>query len=270
MGAIAYMSHGFRRYGEFPVRLQRRRHWEIQCVLKGSARPDPLENGKPKFSAPVLYIFEPMHEHGWTAPACDLSEILVVHLAKGTRAVREIQVDGTATFPLTEIDLLRIKTLFEWMHPHWVDSSEAGGVVLESGGALLADLVRQKLLAPSSPDLDGTPSKNASLRRIENARRYYRENILRNPRVAEVARALGVSSSQLRRIFVNSGQPTPAIVFRSIQMDYARRLLAAAGRSVSEISDDLGFDSPSAFSRSFKNHFGKSPLQFLGGDRSSK
>ena len=45
------------------------------------------------------------------------------------------------------------------------------------------------------------------------------------------------------------------------KMAYAKELLSSTSLSISQITDTLGFESISHFSRLFKNYYGTSPLQ---------
>src|SRR5690606_31675212 len=90
---------------------------------------------------------------------------------------------------------------------------------------------------------------------------FYRRTVTRNPSVEEIAALSGLSASQLRRAFAAAGQPPPAEMFRAIQLDLARRLLARPGETISNIAEELGFGSLSAFTRAFTRHFGASPRQ---------
>lgn len=52
---------------------------------------------------------------------------------------------------------------------------------------------------------------------------------------------------------------TPQIYFADFRMEKAMEMLTIKGLSISEVSDNVGFSSSSAFSREFKNHYGIPP-----------
>jgi len=256
---VPYMSCGLRRYNLLPVEPYGRPCWEFQCVIRGRAHSFPFrEEGIT--APPALYIFPPGHPHGWTAPAGDLSEILVFHI--GSSAVSRITAQRTsgepAVFVLTESDLLRLRSLYDWLHPHFVDVEAGRPEVLSAGVVLLWDLWQE--LENRTPLRPGTRAMRAA-DRIEQALAFYRRSVTRNPSVEEIASLAGLSASQLRRAFAAAGQPPPAEMFRTIQMDLARRLLSRPEETVSHTADEMGFGSLSAFSRAFTKHFGKSPRQ---------
>lgn len=259
---VPYMNCGLRRYGMFPVPCYGRPYWEFQCIIRGRARANTLRKLALQ-APPVLYIFPPGDPHGWIAPDGDLSEILVLHVdASVASRLPAWRNHGEAdVLPLTEEDLLRLRTLYDWLHPHFVDLSAAGRDVLAAGVVLLWDLWQD--LENRSPLRPGSGAVHAA-DRVEQALAFYRRAVARNPSVKDIATLSGLSTSQLRRAFAAAGQPPPAEMFRAIQLDLARRLLARPGGTVSEVAEELGFGSLSAFTRAFTRHFGKSPRKMRG------
>lgn len=52
---------------------------------------------------------------------------------------------------------------------------------------------------------------------------------------------------------------SPVEIIRITRLKRAEHLLKTTNRTVSEISYDVGFSSPSYFSKCFKDHFGRQP-----------
>ena len=81
---------------------------------------------------------------------------------------------------------------------------------------------------------------------------------------SRVAAALGVSERQVSRIFSEHGGVARWITDE--RLDRARACLASPGqRSVGEVARQCGFGSQSYFARVFKQRFGVSPRDVLGG-----
>jgi transcriptional regulator GlxA family with amidase domain len=49
----------------------------------------------------------------------------------------------------------------------------------------------------------------------------------------------------------------------NLRLKRAAQLLKIKAATVSEIAYSVGFESPSKFARAFRNHYGKSPRDFL-------
>jgi AraC-like DNA-binding protein len=79
--------------------------------------------------------------------------------------------------------------------------------------------------------------------------------------IAQVASALGYSERGLRRQLERSGT-TFRTLTNDIRAQRARTMLANPAIPIKTIADDLGFDTPSNFARSFKRWTGASPSAF--------
>lgn len=81
---------------------------------------------------------------------------------------------------------------------------------------------------------------------------------------SRIAAAVGISERQLSRIFSESGQTIGRYVLNT-RLDFAKEALSTPERdkvSVSEIGKRFGFASPSHFSRTFRERFEMTPLQW--------
>lgn len=77
--------------------------------------------------------------------------------------------------------------------------------------------------------------------------------------VERVGEEMGLSRVQLyRKVKALTGQ-SPVELLRTARLQRGRRLLETTDRSISEIAYDVGFTSPSYFTKCFKDEFGKSP-----------
>jgi AraC-like DNA-binding protein len=76
--------------------------------------------------------------------------------------------------------------------------------------------------------------------------------------LATVSRAAGLSLFHFHRGFTDAFQQTPHAYLTKLRLERARHLMEA-GSPVLHACLDVGFSSPSAFSRLFRLHYGKSP-----------
>jgi AraC-like DNA-binding protein len=77
----------------------------------------------------------------------------------------------------------------------------------------------------------------------------------------EVGRHLGIRPRALQRSLADEGQSFSSIV-HATRARQAERYLAHDGYSLTDVSQQLGFDAPSAFSRWFRQQFGMSAVQW--------
>jgi AraC-like DNA-binding protein len=79
--------------------------------------------------------------------------------------------------------------------------------------------------------------------------------------LTEVGRRLGMRPRALQRSLADEGESFSAIV-DATRGHLAERYIAHDGRSLTEVSQLLGFDAPSAFSRWFRRHFGTTAAEW--------
>ena len=78
-------------------------------------------------------------------------------------------------------------------------------------------------------------------------------------RISDLARKCSLSEQHFRRLFGRVIKRSPRDYRNDLRLRMAASLLRSTGRSVLEISQDVGFESLSSFNRLFRNQFGTSP-----------
>ncbi|MCB0854187.1 MAG: helix-turn-helix transcriptional regulator, partial [Bacteroidetes bacterium] len=76
---------------------------------------------------------------------------------------------------------------------------------------------------------------------------------------------VGMSVSNLNRKLSALVDQTAGKLIRSMRLQRAADLLKQNAASISEIAYDMGFNSHTAFTRSFKQQFGVSPTEYVNG-----
>lgn len=77
------------------------------------------------------------------------------------------------------------------------------------------------------------------------------------------SREMGMSSSQLRRKLVALTDQAPTDFIRQFRLQRAAVLLRSGQGNVSEVALTVGFNSLNYFTRCFREHFGKTPSEFI-------
>lgn len=95
---------------------------------------------------------------------------------------------------------------------------------------------------------------------MDNFRRSVHEHLSDSSlNVETVSAALGLSRVQLYRKVKSLTGYSPVEIIRLTRLKKAEHLLKTSSKTVSEISYEVGFSSPSYFSKCFKDYFGKAP-----------
>ena len=78
---------------------------------------------------------------------------------------------------------------------------------------------------------------------------------------------LGMNRTKLYSFVKQATELTLANYIRKIRLDKAAELLKTTDKLISEVCYEVGIDSPSYFTRAFKEQFGVSPSEFISGKR---
>lgn len=87
-------------------------------------------------------------------------------------------------------------------------------------------------------------------------------NMKRRISVDDIGRKLGVSGSHLRARFRQETGKSLGAFQREVRLQKAAEMLMQTKATVAEVSESSGWESPFAFSRAFRNYWGKSPKRF--------
>ncbi|MEY4489840.1 MAG: hypothetical protein RIQ79_2348 [Verrucomicrobiota bacterium] len=246
-------------YGRRPILARARTYWELQWIFTGSPWQCGLEGGELPAKSPCLFISHPDSPHGWADEGVRQSEVFVLHF----RAIPEelaglVKPAKSLILDLSEGEhrqvLARLNEVWE------LSRGEDARLGLKLGQVLIevALLVLGREV-PSGP-------RGYAQNRVENALHWFAENIGEHPTVEEVARAVGMSSAHLRRIFAEAGRDAPRTEFAKLQMAAAQRCMSE-GWKLERVAAFLGFSEASAFSRAFAASCGCSPRKWLATQR---
>lgn len=133
-------------------------------------------------------------------------------------------------------------------------------VLLSRVRNLLENRKRLKYIYGTAADAQEPEPADADSRFMADFRRVVGEHIADSSMSVEtISTALGLSRVQMyRKVKQLTGQ-SPVEIIRITRLKRAEHLLKTTNRTVSEISYDVGFSSPSYFSKCFKDHFGRQP-----------
>ncbi len=252
MSVLTYLGDGQRRYDKQPSQIHRRTAWEFQAVLKGNIGLR-LPNGAVYFQRRHLWLFPPNHPHGWDGKE-GTAEVAVFHFPNVPEILRK-QVQGSdfVEMALDAAQCTRLRRLAQMARSYWRYPS-AGMLLCHEHILLELSL----LFLESERSLSQTPIKAPS-EPIERSLLWFSQRMESDPRLDEVARASGVSPAHLRRLFHQTFQMSPKALFDQLRFQRAIQLMSDPRLKLATISLQCGFSSASAFSRAFKNKFGRSP-----------
>jgi AraC-like DNA-binding protein len=251
------------------------RHDEIQVIWVRAGRVGV------QFE-PDRGVDEPAAEMGaWVVPA-GVSHVVVAPLAWGSKAsvaqLIDLRIIDDPSNPLRQY----VMSLGPARHvPTAAPAVERAARRLETtadtaGPARLAAVMSAvwELLATLRPvavaqsglsRIDDAAGTNFRDPRVDAAEEFCRHQLSAPISVGAIAAAVGLSRSQLSRLFLSTYGMGPAQRLRQLRVELARRLLAETTLSVKEIAHACGFVRPNHFGRVFQNETGTTASAFRAG-----
>jgi AraC-like DNA-binding protein len=134
-------------------------------------------------------------------------------------------------------------------------------------GPLISKEIHYRLLtAPFGGMLRSLIRHDSDASAIARALSHIRGDVRSPISVAELARRVGMSVSSFHKHFKEVTSTTPLQYQKELRLLEARRILKAGGVSVTTAAFDVGYESPSQFSREYTRKFGIAPSRDLPSD----
>ena len=148
--------------------------------------------------------------------------------------------------------------------------------VLDDPQALpvLAPLAEQEVLyrlltGPHGPTMRQIASSHGRTAQISRAIAWIKQHFRGRFTIDELARAVGMSPSSLHEHFRAVTAMSPLQFQKQLRLQDARRLMLAGGLDAAGAAFEVGYESPSQFSREYRRHFGEPPARDIARLRAS-
>lgn len=116
------------------------------------------------------------------------------------------------------------------------------------------------MLEKAMPDLFEKETINMELSKVIT---NFKNNISANYTILEIAKINMMSESKIKKLFREYLHTSPISYFHKMKIDHAKILLLEGEKNITEISEELGFQSIHYFSRFFKKHTGVCPTEYI-------
>jgi len=237
---LTYLNQGERSFYECPTLPYRRGVWEFFAVIDGRCAPTQRHDHRPGLESARLWVMPPDHAHGWTGEADQPCRILVAHYD----AVPEplAQSPRPRSVALRPEQIIKLQQMFLELEDDYVQPTELT--------RLRADRLQLELTITALADAEVTTRDTAG-HKVAAGLAWYAEHLAQRPRVEDVAKAVSVSPSHLRRLFLQAVGVSPLEAMKQVQHDRAKQLMRRTDLPLSDVSTACGFSAQSVFSRDF-------------------
>lgn len=252
---LRYLSSGQRSFGDTPMPLHARVNWEFYAILRGRAAPILKGNESPALASERLWVFPPGHVHGWCGESGRECSVVVMHFSSVPTALeRLVSERGYITVPLTKGEARTIERIGRSLSKHYWHPMLVSSVVCERA---LMDLAL--ILLRHAPESSDSAEAGVSLNRVIEAENWLRRRLGESPSISGAATQVGLSPSQLRRLFWRVRKKTPKQILNRLRFERAMSLMAETDAKLQWIAHQCGFANATSFCRAFQRFNGFSP-----------
>ncbi len=252
---LYYFNEGRRNYPERVNRVNQRPYWEFQAVIKGYLGLKLANRTEAEFFQKTLFLFPPDTGHNWVCRKDQSCSILVMHFDGMFPSIAEhAHEKGYLHILLTERQIKRLCQLGAAVKPHYARPTTHSFIYYEKA---LSELALYILAAVPERRLDST-EQNKKLK-VDQAVNWFIVHMPSDPSIEELAAAIHLSPTHLRRLFHAVLNEPPLKTLNRLRMAKTKELLSQTDMPLWEIAQAAGFSEASPLCRAFKSAAGMSP-----------
>jgi AraC family transcriptional regulator len=253
---LRYLANGYRQLsGRVPANW--RPNWEFYAVIEGRCAPVFHDNDWPELQERTLWVFAPECRHGWIGESHRPYYRIALHCGSVPHpldALVRANPQNCHAMTLNDEQVAKLKAIAAELEPHFSHPTLLSPLHLQGRLADLAVMILSGGDTAPPPDLS-----QLAVFKVESALSWYCDHLSRAPSVKEVAAAIHVSPSHLRRLFWQVRQASPKSVFQKTRLERAQELMSRCTLPLEEVARTCGFTGASHLCREYKAHYDVSP-----------
>jgi AraC-like DNA-binding protein len=255
---LRYLGLGKRFYGDRPMPPHKRVNWEFLAVVGGKIAPFERNDARPPPVSDTFWLYPPGVVHGWHSEPGKSCELIVIHFNTVPQALERLaQQRGHLQTKLNLRDKTFLRTIANGLKPHYWQPTLESEIHTERA---LMDL--SLFILRDYKERRQRMNVGGAFNKVVVAEDWLRAHLDENPALYEAAQAIGLSVSQLNRLFRQVRQESPQLVLNRLKIERAMELLGSTNAKLHSIATECGFTSASNLCRAFKALKGHSPTMW--------
>lgn len=239
------------------MRCNTRTNWEVYAVIDGRCGLAFSDQSALESHEATLWVFAPECSHAWHNADDVGYERVSFHFASVPYPLDELvrRHGGWLQHRLDAGQVARVREIAAAVQPHFCRPTLASPLHFQHALTQLSMLLLEgnefALLPPALTDLANF--------KIERALSWYAEHLASAPSVKQVADAIHISPSHLRRLFWQGRRTSPKAQFQRIRLERAKELMGRSTGTLEEIARLCGYASASHLCREHKAAYNFTP-----------
>ena len=252
---LRYLGLGKRFFGDHPMPAHKRVNWEFLAIMSGKIAPFERDDAPCLPVGDRFWLFPPGVVHGWRSERGKTCEIIVIHFSTVPQALERIALrHGHLQMKLGLRDKVFLREIASKLKRHYWQPTLESEIHTERA---LMDL--SLLILRDRKELRQRQNTGSSVNKVTTVVEWLREHLAENPSIAEAAQVVGLSTSQLNRLFCRIQKKSPQRVLNRLKIDRAMELLGSTNAKLHSVAGECGFSTASNLCRAFKALKGHSP-----------
>jgi AraC-like DNA-binding protein len=255
---LRYLGLGKRQLGDHPMPPHARLNWEFLAVVRGKLAPFESHPKNAKLVEKRCWLFPPGVVHGWVGEKGETCDVIVLHFSSLERSIEQVASSRRMLETrLSRADLKQLTAMVPALKRHYWRPTVESELHAQRALADLCLLMIRDYPERSAPHVSG-----GSYSRVVKAEEWLRANLQANPAVKDAAQHVGLSTSQLCRLFSQVRKETPQDYLNRIKLDRVMELLGHTNAKLEKVAIECGFSNASNLCRAFKAAKGRSPTEW--------
>lgn len=249
---LLYFANGHIRW-KGVARCNTRTNWEFYAVIDGRCAPIFRDGERPPLREKTLWVFSPECSHSWIDDGRHPFHRIVFHFGTVPYPLDEmVREKGYLTKTLSDAEIARLRQIATELDPHFQKPNLLSPLHFQGRLMDLATIALAGNVGEQPPALPGLANF-----KIESALSWYAEHLSRSPSVKQVADAIHISPSHLRRLCRQVRNSSPKNLFQRVRLEKAKELMSRTALTLDDVAKHCGYASASHLCREHKavHHF---------------
>jgi AraC family transcriptional regulator len=243
---LRYLVSGPRNFSSYPDALAKRLNWEFFAVSEGAIFPLFSDRRIKSPRDCNFWVIPPNIQYVWQGGgACYRTAIHVAYTP--SVLAEEVKRRRIIALRLSPEEMQQVKTIAQRLLGHYSEPNQFSLVVVEHAVLELTLLALKGVKARPQSTL-----ATFKRERVDRAISWYDAHMHARPSLGQVADAVHISPSHVRKLFYDTLKVSPQKVFKKMRLQRACDILSTTSLTLEQVASQCGFFNAGDLCRVFR------------------